>query len=217
VRRQLEENRRYENGAALLIAMMATLLMAVLGGAMLLSTSAETIIASNFRASAVEAYAADAALERMLDGLPAVPDWSLVPSGLTPSPFVDGPPNGQRVLPDGTTVDLGQVVNAANCQKTTTCTASDMDAVTLDRPWGSGNPRWTLYGYGPLSAVLPPGRVSSPCYVVVLAATAPGSGEPFVLALRAEAYGVLGAHTVVEATVARADFGVRLRSWRTIR
>jgi hypothetical protein len=199
--------------------MMATLLIAVLGGAMLLTTSSETIIAANFRASAAEAYAADAGLERVMDGLPAIPDWSVLPGGLVQSPFADGPPSGQRVLPDGTTIDLDQIVNAANCQKASACSNSDMDAVTADRPWGTANPRWVLYGYGPLSGMLPAGGVSSSCYLVVLVGTAPGrAAQPSsALALRAEAYGVRGAHKVVEATVARADSGVRVLAWRAIR
>src|ERR1700722_12957237 len=210
---------RREDGVALLTAMMATLLIAVLGGAMLLTTSSETIIAANFRASTAEAYAADAALERVMDGLPAIADWSVPAGGLVLSPFADGPPGGQRVLPDGTTIDLDQIVNAANCQKTAACSSSDMDAVTADRPWGSGNPRWVLYGYGPLGGVLPAGGVASSCYLVVLVGTAPGwvAQPSAAVALRAEAYGLRGAHKVVEATVARADSGVRVLAWRAIR
>ena len=209
---------RREDGIAMLVAMMAMLLMMALGAAILLTTSTETVIAARFRGSAEGLYAADAALERVIDGLPGAPDWSRLPGGLVTSAFVDGPAGGQRVLPDGSVVDLGQVANLANCQRTTACSSAELDAVTTDRPWGAANPRWVLYGWGALEGVLPTGGVGSPCYLVVLVAQGPGqAGAPDLLALRAEAFGEGGVHKVVESTVARADAGVRMLSWRTVR
>jgi hypothetical protein len=209
---------RRDNGVALLVAMMAMLLLTALGAALLLTTSSETIIASRFRSSAEGLYAADAELERVIDGLAAVPDWSVLPSGLAWSTFVDGPPSGPRVLPDGSLVDLGQVVNLANCQKITGCSMAELETVTAERPWGTANPHWVLYGYGPLSSVLAAGGVRSPCYLVVLLGQGPGQGSSRdALALRAEAYGPGGAHAVVESTVAREDAGVRMLSWRTLK
>jgi PilX N-terminal len=208
-----------EDGIALLVAMLAMLLLSALGAGLLLTTSSETIIAANFRSSAEEFYAAEAGLERVLDSLQAAPDWNAWTMGLDRSSFVDGPPSGVRTLGDGTTIDLAQVVNLANCQKITPCSDAEMDAVSGDRPWGSRNPRWVLCGYGPLSGVLPAGSVTSAVYIAVLVAGGLGQGSPPAnsLALRAEAFGVRGGLKVIEATVARADTGVRMLSWRTVR
>jgi hypothetical protein len=210
---------RREEGIALLVALMAMLLMMALGAAVLLTTASETMIAASFRGSTDALYAADAALERVIDGLPAVPDWSALIDGLTPSTFADGAPGGVRTLPDGSLLDLGQVVNLANCQKTAPCSTAEMDAVTADRPWGPRNPRWVLYGYGPLADVLAGGTVNSACYAVVLVGRAvdPVSPASGTLAMRAESFGPRGVHKVVESTVERADMGVRMLSWRTVR
>jgi hypothetical protein len=159
---------RRENGMALIVAMMAMLLMMALGAALVLTTSSETIIAANFRNSGEGLYAADAALERIVDDLLTVPDWNFVLSGVAQSAFVDGAPEGVRTLPEGSTIDLAQAVNLATCQKVTACSAADMDQVTAERPWGPNNTRWQLYGYGNLSDLMPTASVNSRYYVVVM-------------------------------------------------
>ena len=141
---------RHEDGIAMMMAMAATLLMSALGVALVLTTSSETIIAANFRDAAEARYAADAALERSLDDLAAAPDWNAVLNGTVQSTFVDGAPRGTRMLADGSTIDLGHVVNMADCGKIQPCADADMDAVTAQRPWGTNNPRWQLYAYGNL-------------------------------------------------------------------
>jgi hypothetical protein len=208
-----------EDGIALLVAIMATLLLTALAGAMVLTTTSETIIAANFRRAAEELYAADAGLERIIDELRSVPDWNAVRLGLVRSSFVDGPPSGLRTLPDGSTIDLSQIVNLANCEKTVSCIDSEMNAVTPDRPWAAANPHWVLTGYTPFGVLLTAGAGNSTIYLVILAAASPGPGDPAVetLALRAEAFGSRGGHKVIEAALARTDAGVRLLSWRTVR
>jgi len=67
----------------------------------------------------------------------------------------DGPPSGTRTLPDGSTIDLTQALNVANCDHVAPCTAAEMDANTGMRPWASNNPRWQLYAYGKLTDMLP--------------------------------------------------------------
>ncbi len=62
-------------------------------------------------------YAADAMLARGLDDLLGMDDWNPVVAGLLQSHWVDGPPTGARTLADGSSIDLSQVVNMANCQK----------------------------------------------------------------------------------------------------
>jgi hypothetical protein len=158
-----------EEGIALMVTMMAMLLMSALGAALVLTTSSEMIIATNFRSSGEGLYAADAALERIVGDLLAVPDWDSLLSGALQSAFIDGAPAGSRTLSDGSIVDLTRVLALANCRKITPCTDSEMDLVTHERPWGRNNPRWRLFGYGHLSDLMPTASVSSPYYVVVMA------------------------------------------------
>src|SRR6476620_6340832 len=96
---------RGEEGVALVIALMAMLLLTALGIALVLTTSSETIIASNFRNSAEALHASDAALERAIDELLTEPDWNQLIAGSRRSRFVDGPPGGTRRLSDGWSID----------------------------------------------------------------------------------------------------------------
>jgi Tfp pilus assembly protein PilX len=104
---------RREDGIALIVAMMAMLLMTALGVALVLTTSSETMIASNFRNSHEALYAADAVVERAMDDILTVADWNKLLDGSTQSAFVDGAPGGTRNLPDGSTIDLAQALNLA--------------------------------------------------------------------------------------------------------
>ena len=211
---------RDEKGIAMIIAIMAMLLMSALGAALVLTTSSETMIASNFSNNSEALYAADAAVERSMEDILTVPDWNKLLDGSTQSAFVDGAPNGVRTLPDGSTIDLTQAINMANCQKITTCTPSEMDTSTSERPWGANNPRWRLYSYANLRDLLPASdTINSNYYLGVMVAddpsendndpskdgasvTNPGSG---VIAMRAEAFGPRGTHKVIELTLARTD------------
>ena len=171
---------RDERGVALVVALMAMALMAALGAAIIMTTTSETMIAGNFARSEEGLYAADAAIERALDDLLTVPDWNRLLNGSTQSAFVDGPPSGTRTLPDGSTIDIGQALNMANCGKTSSCSASDLTAVVNGRVWGANNPVWQAYAYGPLSSVLPTGTINSPYYVMVMVADDPSEvdGSP---------------------------------------
>ena len=234
---------RREDGVALMIAMMAMLLMTALGVALILTTSSETIIAGNYRNSGEAMYAADAVLERAIDDLLTVSDWNSLLGGSVQSAFVDGAPGGTRTLPDGSTIDLTQALNMANCEKVTTCSTTEMDAITTERPWGADNPRWQLYAYGRIRDLTPTDSIDSSYYGIVMVGDDPSENDnnPLldgisranpgtgVMAMRAEAFGPRGAHKVVEMTVARvcgnpSDFdngvgqaGVRVLSWREVR
>jgi len=225
-----------ERGIAVIVAMMALLIMSALAAALVLGTSSETIIVRNFRTAGAAAYAADAVLQYALDELPSIPDWSDVLDGTTHSNLTDGLPAGERRLPDGSTVNLTELVNSANCARLTPCSDAEMNQITSERPWGANNPRWRLYAHG-LMADLAPAINGSAFYVVLLVADDPSEvdGEPSVdgsdpdpgsgvIELRAEAFGPGGAHAVVDATAARVEPeeivgvpgtpAVRLRSWR---
>ena len=211
---------RREDGVAIVIAMMAMLLMTALGVAVVLTTSSEIVITNNYRNSSEALYAADAVLERAMDDLLTVADWNTLLTGGVQSAFVDGPPSGERTLPDGSKIDLTEALNMADCGKVAACSASDLTGnATGDRPWNANNPVWRLYAYGPLEDMMPTGTINSPFYVLLMVADDPSEddGNPLqdgtlagnrgrgVLALRAEAFGPGGAHKTIEATVSRTD------------
>ena len=213
-------NLHREDGVAMVIAMMALLLMTALGVALILTTSSETMIANNYRNSSEALYAADAVIKRAIDDLLTVADWNALLTGSVQSAFVDGPPRGARTLPDGSTIDLTEAVNTANCGKTTLCSATELTGnATGDRPWAANNPVWQLYAYGPLADMIPTNTINSAFYVVLMVADDPSEddGNPLqdgilagnpgrgVLALRAEAFGPRGAHKMIEVTVSRTD------------
>lgn len=231
-----------ERGAALVAALMSMTMMMALGTALVLTTATESKVARNFGISSEAMYAADAILERALDDIAGARDWNALLSGTVHSTFADGAASGTRTLADGSAIDLEQVVNIANCQKPTPCSDDDLNRVTEVRPWGLDNPRWTAFAWGALNNLTPTKSVSSPFYVMLMvgddpsecdnnplvdggAPIAPCGGENAfnpgvgVLSLRAEAFGPFGAHTIIEATVARAvgNAGVRMLSWREAR
>ena len=215
---------RREDGIAVIVALMAMMLMTALGMSLVLTTTSETMIAGNFRAGGEALYAADAILERSMDDLLTIPDWNKLLDGSLQSGFIDGPPSGERTLPDGTKVNLSEVLSFANCEKPTTCSAADMNAFTEMRPWELNNPRWQLFAYGNVGDLLPTGTINSPFYVVVMIGDDPSEtdddpaidGGPHVapwtkndgrgvIALRAEAFGPRGSHKIVEMTIAKTD------------
>jgi hypothetical protein len=214
---------REERGMALVLALMTLLLITALGLGVLVTSTGETTISTNFRDSNEARYGADAGIERVMQDLLSVPDWNTILQGATQSPFIDGAPSGSRPLPGGGTIDLTQATNMVNCGKPTTCGDGDMNAYSWERPWGVNNPRWQLFAYGPASDLIETGTVSSPFYIVVWVGddpsesdnnpaldggppvdqpSNPGSG---IVSLRAVAFGPNGTTQVIETTVARTD------------
>jgi hypothetical protein len=221
---------RSDTGSALIAVLLAVVLIGALAAALVLGATAETAIAANFQRSSEVDYAVEAIAQAVVPELQAVRDWTAVLNGSTQSRFVDGAGHGSRTLADGSTIVLEEIVNLANCDKTSACTDAEMDAVTADRPWSVNNPRWQLYVYTPLDAVLPAGAASSPYYVVLMVGDDPAEndGDPTVdggapatgeadnpgfgrLMLRAEAFGPAGAHSRLDLTIGRS---VRVLTWR---
>jgi hypothetical protein len=214
-----------ERGVALIVALMVMLLLTALGLALTMTTMTETMISGNYAKGTEAMYAADAAVERVMQDLLTVPDWDKILDGTTTSAFIDGQPFGTRDLPDGSRIDLTEATNMLNCGKLTACAAADLTKLTDERPWGSNNPQWTLYAYGPLDDMIPTDTVNSSMYVVVWAADDPAEndntplkdgGNPFngeaggnpgkgVMSLLAHAYGPGGVRKVIEVTVGRTD------------
>jgi hypothetical protein len=188
------------DGAALLIALMAMMLMTALATALMLTTITETRIASSYGAGIEAFYAADAAIERAIDDLRTIPDWSALAAKAVTSTFVDGPPGGPRTLWDGTTLDLGEETRMVR--------------------EGDGSP-WRLFAHGAIAGMLPPGRLKSRAYVVVWVADSPDApsrpGEE-ALGLLAQAYGPQGARRSLQVVLARKPIndskGILVVSWR---
>lgn len=196
----------------LVIALMSLVLLSALGTSLAVIMTTELRAAANYATSRQAMYAADGMLQVAAHELLPFENWNPVLSGGALSAFVDGAPSGSRQLGDGSSVDLMQVTALANGEP---------------RPWGANNPAWRLFAFGWLGPRT---------YVVAWVAddAAENDGDPSadgdstenpgagILALRAEAFGVGGAHKVLEATVRRdvdtlAGPAIRLLSWQEIR
>jgi hypothetical protein len=200
-----------ERGVALVITIMAVALLSALGLSLAMIVDTETRISGQFAGGREVLYAADAAIEIAAQELVGVGDWNRVLAGEVVSAFVDGAPTGQRALADGRLISLSGATDLANAEP---------------RPWGPNNPQWRLFAFGRFG----------PAYVVAWVADDPaendgdatrdGSGEDNpgagIVALRAEAFGLDGAHKVLEATVRRLSEdpltpGIEMVSWHEIR
>ena len=220
---------------AVIVALMSMLLMSALGAALVLTTSAETMIAANFRNAQAGLYAADAALELAVAELTAATDWTPILDGSVRSELAHSPPEEGRTLADGSALDLDRLVNALNCRNAGGCDAAALTAITGQRPWGPNNPVWRLYAYGPLTTLLADAGVDLAQYVAVMVGddpsendgdplrdgadeTNPGQGR---IVLRAEAFGPRGGHQIVEVVLARSRPGsarvVQVLAWHLLR
>jgi hypothetical protein len=193
-----------QQGTALIVALMSMMLLTALGAAMVLVGNTETMISANFKNNTEALYAADAAVERVVQDLLLVPRWDDILGGTVQSSFVDGSSTAPKTIPGGGTVRL----DLATSELQTTTNTENL--------WGGNNPAWKLYAWGPLSNVLPNDQVDSPMYVAVWIADDPMDGvdvstpdnNPLIdtngtLTLHAEAYGPSGTNKVIEVTVAR--------------
>jgi hypothetical protein len=216
---------RNDRGVALIIVLLVMVSLSALAMSLALLSSTESRVSATYRDGLEGLYAAEAALERVLPDLAAEREVNLVLTGVTTSTFIDGPP-GIRRLPDGTFMDLHSLTNTLNCGRVV-CQDADLDASREDRPWGRNNPRWRLYGYGPLPA-------DSRVYAVVWVADDPSEtdADPNTdggvaggeenpgrgrLSLTAHGYGPSGTRRVVEATVASDGGTIHMISWREAR
>ena len=201
-----------QDGTALIIALMAMMLLTALGASVVMVTRTETAIANNYRNSQEALYAADAAIERVVQDLLMVPRWNDIladggggVAGVTSS-FTRGNPGVQVTLPAGGKVTLN--LATASLQ-------ADTDAANM---WGPNNPQWRLFAWGPLSDLLDTATIDSNMYIAVWVAddpadgpsTAVADGNPLLdangtLTIRAEAIGPGGTRKTIEVTVARTS------------
>ncbi len=114
-----------------------------------------------------------------------------------------------------------------------------MNANSRERPWGTNNPRWQLFAFGPMEQF---GQLMRPaaCYLIVWIADdarevdgnpqedSDDGGEPGhgIVRVRAETYGVAGTRRAIEAELARICPdgpdgaclpGIRVQSWQELR
>ena len=90
----------------MIVAIMGFLVISAIGTALVLTTSVETMITRYFRDGAGAMYAADAAASYVLSELASSPDWTSALNGTTRSTWTDGAPAGERMLRDGSTINL---------------------------------------------------------------------------------------------------------------
>ncbi|MEN3336586.1 MAG: PilX N-terminal [Acidobacteriota bacterium] len=198
-----------QDGSALIIALMAMMLLTALGAAVVMVSTTETRISGNYRDSQEALYAADAAVERVVQDLLLIPRWNDILNGTAQSDFSTGSMTSSITLPAGRTMTLCCGPNTATGQL-------QADTDTLNQ-WGANNPQWKLFAWGPLDTMLPNNQIDSPMYVAVWVADDPADGTGGVidgdplsdvngtLTLHAEAIGPGGTRKVIEVTVARTS------------
>jgi hypothetical protein len=194
-----------DQGVALVVVMMTISLLAALVGALTLAVITDTAIAANYRDGADVLYAAEAAVEFVLQEVAGVDDWSdLLDEGQ--SAFVDGPPAGIRDV-GGVTVDLDRAT--ADITLAATAAPGDVHLPSM------------LYAFGWFRDLVP-GIAGSSVYVAVWLAdrsTAPkdDAAPPGKLSIVGEAFGTRGARRAVEVIVEKADISaVRRLGWREL-
>ena len=201
-----------ESGAAVLIALVITMLLAVLGVGMLTLTSTETMIAASYRHAQEASFGAEAALERAMTDLAVIVDWTVVV----------GTPNVMSSLNDGaTSVRLpdGRAVSLASLS---TDRQRESDNSAGPAMYRADNPQWRLFAHAPIQDLLSSPATSPPLYLLVWVADdgSDGDGDPARdsngrVIVHAEALGSGGARRGVEAVVARCGNGVlRVVGWR---
>ena len=185
--------------------MMTITLLAALGAALTLATMAETAIAANYRDGAEALYAAEAAVEFVVQEIANVPDWSGVIAAPGRSAFVDGPADGIRDV-GAVTLDL-------------TDETRDVNAIAV----GAAGQALVLYAFGRFQDLVPSGSDRPRIYVAVWVAYRSGTsvgGTPTseTLSILGQAYGTRGSRRAVETIVARAGpSAIRAVSWRELR
>jgi type IV pilus assembly PilX-like protein len=204
---------------ALICALAVTALLTVVGGALVLLLTTETLITAHYRAGQDAFYAADAGVERVIAELRTVADWAdvLASSCTGGAAAVLCDPTAPRTA-DGQAVNIAALTTARQSQS--------------DGRYGSGAnaPRWQVFAHASVDRLLSleprpaPAYVPPPMYVIVWLAddaddpdSDPMHDTNGVLMLRAEAFGAGGTRRGVEAIVARGPVDVRLLNWRQVR
>lgn len=146
-----------ETGAALIVSLLATTLIAAIGLGLVTMSTIERAVAGYARESGDGLYAAEAIVHRALDDLWTAPEWHDAVSGLTRSSFVDGSTN--PVTSSGP-IDLLAI------------TAAFQSRSDDEGRWGLNNPVWRLYAYGPFDRLVG-ATLGTPAYLIAWVADDP--------------------------------------------
>ena len=201
-----------ERGAAVVIALVITMLLAVLGAGMLTLTSTETMIAASYRHAQEASYGAEAALERALSDLAVITDWTVVIATPNVMSSLNDAASSVR-LPDGQIVSLAAL--SAGRQR-------ESDDSAGPAMYRADNPQWRLFAHAPIQDLLASPATAPPLYLLVWVADDgnDGDGDPARdsngwVVVHAEALGSGGARRGVEAVIARSGNGVlRVLGWQ---
>jgi Tfp pilus assembly protein PilX len=200
--------RHTDSGSALVLALMLTTLLAGLGVSVAVTADVERRAAANASYSLRALYAADAAINRAIADLTALPDWNGVLGGTEQSAFADAALAAPS--PAGGTLDLAAA---------TTDLQAESNAAGL---FGANTPMWRLFAWGRYSVLTMSSANDVPEYVAVWIADDPAETDGNAnmdtngtVTLHADGWGPGGARRVVEATVTRVPAGgLRVISWR---
>lgn len=203
--------RAQEAGTALICALTVTMLLSILGGALVMLLTTERVIGSHHRAAQDALYAADAGIERAAGLLRGVADWNTVLVSACEGPAAALCDRASpRKAGDGTRLDLLALTTEKRAESAAR--------------YGDRGPVWSLMTYAPLDRLLSVAPIPAPPYVIVWVGDDADDpdGDPMrdtngVLVVRAEGFGASGARRSVEVLVARERSGVRLVNWREVR
>jgi hypothetical protein len=203
-----------DRGSAVIIALVATVLLAALGQGLVLLTNTDQAIAANAHAGVETLYAADAAVACVVSELRRTSRWSDLLGGSVRSSFIDG--TRTPTLPSGGTVDLDALTSAMQAESRAT------------DPWGPNNPVWRLVAYGPLDRLA--ATLRSRAYVAVWVADDPSETDGDatvdsngVLTVRAQAFGPNRSARTISVTIGGTvgeggeQARPRVLSWREVR
>ena len=198
-------NRPTERGVALVLVLMTMTLLAALVGSLTLAAITDTTVAAHYRDAADARYAAEAAVEFVLQEIAAADDWSDLLAGGR-SAFVDGPPVGIRHV-GAERIDLEQAT-------------VDVTGAAIPPP-GTVHLPPVLHAFGWFRDMVPAASGSGLYVAVWLADRSPAPKDdgvpPTALSVVGAAFGGRGARRAVEAIVERADTSaVRLLAWREL-
>lgn len=153
-----------ECGVALIIVLLVASLVFVVGTGLALVLTIGQLVSRNHRDAAMLQAAAHAGIELAADAL-ITADWQAVLGGWVVANGSDGAPDGIRVH-EGTRIDLAAETSWLTCGQPSPCSPAERAVSSMERPWGTNNPAWRLYLFGPLTSFAP-FRARVPAYLLV--------------------------------------------------
>jgi hypothetical protein len=200
-----------DQGAALVMALVAMAMLIALGVALVVASQIERIIADSHRAGSETLYAAEGAAEWAVGEIQGRPQWDDLLAGTAQTGFVDS--TLTPLLASNERVDL--TVLTGEIQR-------ESDGV----PLGSNRPIWRLIAYGPITRLMGLSIPRSSAYVAVWLADDPSDADDNpvadangVVSLAVVALGSAQSRRGVDVRLARVPAGgpARVLSWREMR